>query len=79
MKRSTANPRVFSERATELSVIERRHRQGGDTVNVRAGDPNLLINIAHVARNNVAEDIIDIGTIRTVANCSALSQVAMAS
>jgi hypothetical protein len=46
---------------------------------MRAGDPNLLINIAHVARNNVAEDIIDIGTIRTVANCSALSQVAMAS
>jgi hypothetical protein len=46
---------------------------------MRAGDPNLLINIAHVARNNVAADIIDIGTVRAVANCSALSQVTMAS
>jgi hypothetical protein len=63
----------------ELSVTERCHRQGGDIADARAGDPNRLINIAHVSRNNVAADIVDIGTVRPVANCSALSQVTMAS
>jgi hypothetical protein len=52
---------------------------GRDIANMRAGDANLLINIAYVARNNVAADIIDIGTVRTVASYSALSQITMAS
>jgi hypothetical protein len=57
-------PQIFEAgRATELSVTERCLRHGGDIAIMRAGDPNLLINIAHVDRNNVASDIIDIGTV----------------
>jgi hypothetical protein len=41
---------------------------------MRVDDPNPLINIAHVVRNNVVTDTIGDGTVRTVANYSAPSQ-----
>jgi hypothetical protein len=40
---------------------------------MRVGDPNGLINIAHVVGNKVAPKI-DVGTISTLTNYSALSQ-----
>jgi hypothetical protein len=46
---------------------------------MRVGGLNSLINIAHVMGNKVAPKIIDVGTVRKVANYSALSQITMAS
>ena len=48
--------------------------QGGDVSSMRVRDLNALINIAHTDRNVFVTNIIDVGTFRTVENCSALSQ-----
>jgi len=42
-------------------------------VSMRARDPYAMINIAHNDRNVFVTNIIDVGTFRTVENCSALN------
>jgi hypothetical protein len=69
-----SGPRIFEAEALSNSRHRKVPQSDGDIANVRVGDPNALINIAHDAQNNVVADIIDIGTVRTLANYSALSQ-----
>src|SRR6478736_7456085 len=42
-------------------------------VSMRARDPYAMINIAHNDQNVFVTNIIDVGTFRTVENCSALN------
>ena len=44
-----------------------------------ARDPYAMINIAHTDRNVFVTNIIDVGTFRTVENCSAHSKQPVAS
>ena len=41
--------------------------------NMRVSDPNVLVNIAHVAQNRLAAIIVGIGTSRTLATCRVCS------
>ena len=44
---------------------------------MRARDPYAMINLAHTDRNVFVTNIIDVGTFRTVKNCSAPQSMAV--
>ena len=66
-----SKPRSLMREPAELPVTESCHRRGGDIASMRVGDPDVLINTAHVVQKKCVTAITGIGTFRTLATSGA--------